>query len=53
MYAESQTANQEPGNFKLCEPFYERTPIGRNPVVLFQKREKERIRKKSEVQKKE
>ena len=30
---------------------FKRTPIGRNPVVLFKKREKERIRQKSEVQK--
>ena len=44
MFAEFQTANQKPGNLKFCATFNERTPIGRNPVGIFKKSSKERIK---------
>ena len=41
-YAESQTANQKPGNLKYFAPFNERTLMWQN--LVSKKREKERIK---------
>ena len=47
-YAESETANSQPGNLKFCVPFVETTLMGRNPQ---QRRGKEQIKQKSKLHK--